>query len=303
MLGIIPNDYWQPMPQDAINIEFLPMEKWAGKRMSLAGIFHSIDQTKTVNGFFTILWNNGYTPFVNIYFNDSAYNIAKGNQDANIHAWAKDFAAYAQGGTRMAFLAPMQEMNGYWVPYGQDPGNFKIAFQRVVQIFAQEGVDDDSVRWVFAPNGWGSPPFTTYYPGDSLVDVLAISTYNFGYHPGNPYKDWLSPQETFITYLDQLRAMAPTKPIFIAQTATTAYYSDGFNVGKKNEWLSNSYELLAKYKGVRAVIYYNPNEQNDYDWAYWRPGGVAYEGFRDGIADPAYGYISPQTLMDLDLSP
>jgi hypothetical protein len=306
LLGFYPSDYWQPMVQDAMDKEFHPLDTWAGKHHSLAGIFHYFNQPATVNGMLSTIWNNGYTPFVNMFSYQSAASIAQGGEDVNIHAWAKDFKLYAQNGARMAFLAPLQEMN--WcgsgdVPYSCDPANFKLAYQRVQQIFAQEGVPASSVRWVFAPNGYSrsqDPPFEDYYPSGSIVDVVAFSSYNFGYHPSNPYKDWLSPTETFTSYLDRIRIMAPSKPIFIGQAGTTGYYADGYNTGQKNLWLKNAYILLANYYGVRGVLYYNANVT--YDWAFWTSSGTAFQGYRDGIANPAFGYIAPDVLKNLDLT-
>jgi hypothetical protein len=305
MLGIYPSNYWQPMVQDAINKEFIPLDTWSGKHLSLAGVFHSIDQYKTVSNMLPTIWNNGYTPFVNIYFNASAYTIASGGKDAAIRAWARDFAIYANGGTRMAFLAPMQEMNGDWVPYGLDPANFKIAFKRIRQLFSEEGVPSASVRWVFAPNGYSDssdPGFETYYPGDAYVDVVAFSGYNFGYHPLNPYKDWETPSEVFSPYLTRMTAMAPSKPIMVVQTGTTAYYNSSRTTSpdQKNLWLREAYTLLAQYPGVIGVIYYD--DSPDYDWTFYRSGSVSFTGYREGVASASFVYIPPVEVMEMELS-
>jgi hypothetical protein len=305
MLGIYPSSYWQPTVQDAINKEFIPLDAWAGKHTSLAGVYHSIEQYKTVSNMLPTIWNNGYTPFVNIHFNASAASIASGKKDGEIRAWARDFAIYANGGSRMAFLAPMQEMNGDWVPYGLDPSNFKIAFRRVRQLFAEEGVPAASVRWVFAPNGYSDPNypgFEDYYPGDAYVDVVAFSSYNFGYHPLNPYKDWKTPSETFSPYLTRMTALAPSKPIMIAQTGTTAYYNSSrtTNPDQKNLWLKEAYTLLAQYPGLIGVIYYNASP--DYDWTFYRSGSVSFTGYRDGVASANYIYIPPVDVMEMVLS-
>lgn len=303
MLGIYPHSYWQPLVQEAINNEFIPVDGFAGKHISLAGVFHSIEQYNTVSNMLPIIWDNGYTPFVNIHFSASAYKIASGGKDAEIRAWAKDYAKYANGGARMAFLAPMQEMNGDWVPYGLDPVNFKLAFQRIRQIFAQQGVPAASVRWVFAPNGYsasGDPGFEEYYPGDAYVDVVGFSSYNFGYHRLNPHKDWQTPSEIFSPYLSRMSAMAPSKPIIIAQTGTSAYYnsSSTTNTTEKNKWLTTAFALLEQHPSVIGVMYYN--DSPDYDWAFYR-SGVTYVGYPQGVASDSYVYIPPQELMILEM--
>ncbi|WP_421021837.1 hypothetical protein, partial [Klebsiella pneumoniae] len=77
-----------------------------------------------------------------------------------------------------------QEMNIPGETYSQDPQSFKLAYQRIQQIFQQAGVAPNSVRWVFAPNGWSQNQehrFENYYPGNAQVDVVAFSAYNWGY--------------------------------------------------------------------------------------------------------------------------
>ncbi len=295
MLGIYPENWWVPMPQDGVNKELKPVDTWSGNGLSLAGVFHYLDQPNVVNMMLAPMWDSGYTPFVNLYANTSAANIASGGWDQTIHAWAKDFAVFAEGGKRMAFLAPLQEMNWKGNPYSLDPTNYIKAYKRIQSIFAQENVPAQSVRWVFAPNGYsspGNPPFESYYPGDAYVDVVAFSSYNFGTHPSNPYPNWMSPTDVLQPYIQRMIAMAPTKPIFIAQMGTTAYG------GSKDQWLQDAYTLIASYPQVKAVLYYNANV--DYDWAFYLPSnGVAYNGYKQGVANPVYGYVPPDEVPDL----
>jgi hypothetical protein len=305
LLGVYPQTYWKPNDLNgAIEFELNAIKDWSEKQVSLAGIFHSIDQHDDfiIDDMFQILWDAGYTPFVNIYFNVSASSVANGAKDADIRAWAQEYKKYADNGSRMAFLAPMQEMNGNWVPYGSsDPAQFKAAYQRIYQIFASEGVPAASVQWVFAPNGlssMGFPTFEAYYPGDDLVDVVAFSSYNFGFHPNNPYKDWETPDEVFTPFIDRMRQMAPEKPVVVAQTGTTTYGPNGYDKSLKNQWIVDAYELLSS-KGVFAVIYYN--SMNKYDWAFYRydDNNVRFEGYCQAISFPQYKYISPVELLAL----
>jgi hypothetical protein len=305
LLGVYPQSYWKPNDLNgAIEFELDALKNWSGKQVSLGGIFHSIDQHDdfVIDDMFQILWDSGYTPFVNIYFNASASAVASGAKDADIRAWAREYKKYADNGSRMAFLAPMQEMNGNWVPYGSsDPAYYIAAYQRIWQIFDNEGVPAVSVQWVFAPNGLSStgfPPFEAYYPGDDYVDVVAFSSYNFGYHPNNPYKDWETPEELFVPFIDRMRQMAPVKPVVIAQTGTTTYGPNGYDKNLKNQWFEDAYQLLSS-KGVLGVIYYNA--MNQYDWAFYRydDSDIRFEGYCQGISHPQYKYISPAELFAL----
>jgi hypothetical protein len=133
-----------------------------------------------------------------------------------------------------------------------------------------------------------------------VVDVVAFSAYNFGYHPLNPNGDWVTVEETFGPYLPRIRTMAPNKPIFIAQTGTTGYYSNGYNAYQKNNWLRTMYTYLAGQKNVRGIIYYN--DSPDYDWTFYQHETTAFSGYIEGIASSAYGYISPEQLKAEGLS-
>lgn len=315
--------------QSTMDGEVATINTWSGKKVSIIGTFISIEvphYPAYVTDQLTTLWNSGYTPFVNLDSTRTAYQIASGQYDTALRAWANAYEAYATaGGGRMAFIAPLQEMNscmswGCWTSYGGNPTNFKYAYAHIRQIFAEEGVPADSVRWVFAPNGWSDPvydyPFEQYYPGDASVDVVAFSGYNFGRHPNLcPNADWQDPLEVYNTpyialpgghYLDRMRSMAPTKPIFISQTGTGAYLycGQGQNTAKKDSWLETAYDYLAGYEGVRGIIYFNLTNTQGYDWPFYVVGDPAhqYQGYINGVDNPAIGYISPATLKNLDLS-
>jgi beta-mannanase len=297
-----------------------PMDNWltgltGGQSTSIFGTFLTLNLTdanakSNVEDPLTLMWNSGYTPFVNLpaLSGDKAYDVASGKYDAMITTWAKSFKNYANGGARFAYLAPLQEMNGEWVSYGGDPPNFILAFKRFRTIFAQQGVPSKSVKWVFAPNGWskpGLPTFEAYYPGDAFVDVVAISAYNFGYCQGGRWEEpetvFNNPNITNGHYLDRMRALAPTKPIFIAQTASSSYRTSGSsNAAEKERWLRDAYKYLSTQPQVRAVIYFNLIKECD--WAVFIPSKIQNPGYKTGVNSNGYNYISPTALIAIDHS-
>jgi beta-mannanase len=240
----------------------------------------------------------------------TAYEVASGQVDQNIRLWAQWFKRYVEEGKdRMAFIAPMPEMNGNWTSYGLDAGNFKIAFQRIQNIFAEEGVPDDSVRWVFAPNGWSHPDhaFENYYPGDDLVDAVGFSAYNYGYcrYPGyNPV--WKTLESVTAEYIGRMRVMAPTKPVFLTQVATSGRTSAGVDDEAKNQWFREGYAYLARTEGVRGAIYFNLDD-DICDMAMYRTWSsnfsANYPGYRDAVQGPGFGYLSPADLKGSPLTP
>jgi beta-mannanase len=254
------------------------------------------------------MWDNGYTPFVNltVQYNSgiTAKQIANGQADNVLRNIARTYATMVQHNHRMAFFAPLQEMNSDWVPYGMDPANFKLAYRRIQQIFADEGVPSESIQWVFAPNGWTAPekpPFEDYYPGDAYVDIVGFSAYNFGYCSNNSHPAWETPETIFHQYIERFAVLAPSKPIFISQTGTTAYTNQGKSVTAKNQWLTEAYNYLATHPSVRAVIYFN-RWDSDCDWSFYQLGGEQYAGYPQGVANSAYGYVSPFALKDMIFS-
>jgi hypothetical protein len=309
LTGIYPHGF--PGLQSTIDNEFKVIDNWVGQKLSIGGTFIGFEGPNPRANFkeqMEVLWKNGYTPFVNLSTSHTAAEVANGAIDGAIETMASLYVEYAQGNTRMAYLAPFPEMNGDWVPYKLDPDNYKRAFSRIQSIFASKGVPEGSVRWVFAPNGWsrpGTPGFESYYPGDSLVDVVSFSAYNFGYNPYVPAGVWYSPAEVFGKYIDRMRAMAPSKPIFVAQTATSAYTSSGSSEEAKNRWLREAYQYLADSDGVRAVIYFNKVNQQGVDWPFYVPGNPArqYPGYREGVLYSSYEYISPAELKNYNLLP
>lgn len=305
MLGLSPVGYVGD--QAVVDRELLQMENWAGKRFSIVAFFHDIQDGNPAYNIplqLNTLYKNGYTGFIQLNTTQKMSSFAQGYMDADIHELARIWRDWAaQGSDRMAFLALFPEMNGDWTPYGEDPGNYKLAFKRFRDIFAQEGVPKSSIRWVFPPNGWSAQnmPFESFYPGDDQVDVLAFSSYNYGHCPAaSPWYEWSTPDEVFGSYIQRMEAMAPTKPIMIAQSATSAMNAGGQDDGAKNQWLRDAYAYLAETRSVKAYLYFNI--RLECDWPIYVPGGIAYAGYKDAAANPAYVYLNPTELSELDLT-
>lgn len=258
-----------------------------GKGMTLGGTFYSPyngavfqSQYNTITPLESI-WSAQSTPFVNIEILDSAASIAAGNHDAAISNWADHIETWlAMGGGRSLIVAPLQEMNGDWVPYGLDPTNFKAAYAKFVDAIRSRGLDETKVRFAFAPNGWTDPTdpgISEYYPGDATVDFIGISAYNFGTDPafaGAWPPEWQDAAAAMGPYLDILRTIAPDKPYIIAQTASAQVGGD------REAWLPATYEYLANDPNVVAIVYFNIDKAllGEIDWRVW-DGTSSSSGF------------------------
>ncbi len=283
------------------------LDAWTGKRHSLVGVFIDLEDpnpTYNIPHQMEALWAAGYTPVVNLTIGTmgasrSAADLANGVLDAAVHAWAQAFAAWAaQGNGRFALLAPLPEMNIHANSYGGDPGAFRVAYQRLQTLFADQGVPATAVRWVFAPNGWtasGDPPMRDYYPGDPVVDLVGFSAYNWGYCPNADWFAWDTPEAVYAP-IDDLRAVAPDKPLLVMQTATTAYVSQGVTqTAAKNAWLVSAYEYLVARLDVDGVLYFNIDKECD--WAVYTPT-MQYNGYLQAAAQKRIGYQSPIQVAD-----
>lgn len=331
-IGIYMQEYWT---DSTVSAELPPADSLAGKKHSVVGWFIDLQdiaftsQTDMrTNNFYRqleALWGGGYISFVNIgiattkYSNNTAekcpfaataYQIAQGDCDNAIRSMAQLYKRWvSQGEGRIAFIAPLPEMNGVdangriWTSYGGDADNFKIAYQRILGIFSEEGVVEGQGWWAFVPNGWSKEghEFEKYYPDSSLVDVIGFSSYNYGYCcVAKPWQKWENYDTLFQPYLERIRTMDPSKPVIIAQTGTTAEYSSTgeTNISAKNAWLRDNYRYLSQQSQILGVLYY------DYDQSSWECNwrilpGSAYTGYREVSQNSAYQYLDAQTLKSI----
>jgi len=273
------------------------MDDALGQRHTFGGVFVGLEDPNPaydIPAVFGALTDAGYTPFMNLAASRSMSDLANSVYDDELRAIAEATAAWAAATVDpLVYVAPLPEMNGDWEGYGEDPENFKRFFARLQGIYVGAGVPDNAIRWVFAPNGWSRDghEFEVYYPGDEWVDAIGFSTYQWG---GCTEVGWQSPEEVYTPYLDRVRAMAPSKPIVISQTAATSLSDTGTpDEDAKDSFLEESYRLLADSQQVLGVMYFNLDKECD--WAVFRDGEVS-RGYRAGANALGVDYLSPSEL-------
>src|SRR5690606_21781444 len=187
--------------------------------------------------------------------------------------WAASVRGWLdRGDGRSLLIAPMQEMNGNWVPYGMDPGNYRIAFRRFIEVASAHGLGDERVRWVFAPNGRSVPPpsMADYYPGDDIVDMVGLSAYNFG-----ALVDFWTPVVWAVSAaIAEVRTFAPDKPYLLAQVGSSTAGGD------RDQWLRDMFRIATRDANVVGLVYFNFDKETD--WKVWRDHQVA-PGWLDGV--------------------
>ncbi|MCZ2830421.1 glycosyl hydrolase [Modestobacter sp. VKM Ac-2986] len=137
---------------------------------------------------------------------------------------AGEFDGYlrAQGAALAAVGAPVavrfgHEMNGSWYPWGQGvngntPEDYVAAYRHVVEVVSAAGADD--VIWTWSPItviSRPNVPLAPLYPGDDVVDWVGLSVYF-----SSPVATYAADVPPTLRQLDQI---APTKPIYVAESA------------------------------------------------------------------------------------
>lgn len=203
----------------------------------------------------------------------SAYtlrSIIGGRHDAYIRSWARDLSRYG-GPVQLRFA---QEMNGYIYPWveglnGNRPGEFARAWRHVHDIFTAEGATN--VRWVWSPVTGGIR--RGQYPGDRYVDIVGLSGFNGG--AVLDWSGWRTFAEAFDAPMQELRRVAPDKPVQISEVATA---KEG---GSKPLWIKEMFDYVLTHPYIRSVLWFDLPKQTD-----WRVATTpaAARAFADGVA-------------------
>jgi hypothetical protein len=140
------------------------------------------------------------------------------------------------------------EMNGNWFAWdgthnGKKPSGYIAAWQRMHKIFRAKGATN--VAWVWGPN-WNSGPnvswnhFQHYYPGDSFVDWVGVSGYNF------------SGETPHTLFAPIVSAYGKRKPIMLAETAA---------VKNTVTWIKQLSSYVAATPSIGAVVWFDTDTQ------------------------------------------
>jgi hypothetical protein len=313
MLGVygdISQGWWGD--QAFIEQQALALNAWGGKKINLAGTFIEIEVTTpwyNIPQQLNMMWDNGMIPFINMPTNATAAEVASGRLDAEITAWATAYKDYALNGNRVAYIAPLEEMDGDWIPYGMDPTKFKLAFKRIQDKFNEVGVPRNSVYWVFSATGYNHPNgarFEDYFPGYDRVDAVGFSALNFGYcpMPRNQWPKWISSAEVLMDeYIQRMKVMAPGKPIFIAQFATSSNSAQGvLSPEAKNSFLVDTYNYLSRTPEIKGILYFNYDIAYECDWAIFKTWGAnqrQLSGYVSGITNSSIRYLWPTDVREI----
>jgi beta-mannanase len=122
-----------------------------------------------------------------------------------------------------------------------------------------------------------------YYPGDAYVDWIALDGYNWASSKDQP---WYSFEEIFGSSYEEILAVAPTKPLMIAEYASderTVYASDQQG-GDKAQWIRDVRAIVpAKFPKIKVLIWFN----HDQEGAHWKidSSASALQAYQNLVTD------------------
>jgi Glycosyl hydrolase family 26 len=209
-------------------------------------------------------------------------DVISGRYDEYIRQWATAAAAW----NHPFFLRFCHEMNGTWYPWserenGNSAGQFVRAWRHVHDIFEAAGAHN--VTWLWSVNeteAYDGIPMAGLYPGPAYVDWTGLSGYNWG--DGARGDNWRPFAGAFRKSYSRLRAVAPGKPLMIAETGSSE------KGGSKAAWIHDALDvqLPQTFPAVRGFVWWN-RADGGWDWPI-ETSADAQAAFAAGIGAPYY---------------
>ncbi|MEK7376130.1 MAG: glycosyl hydrolase [Candidatus Margulisiibacteriota bacterium] len=178
---------------------------------------------------------------------------------------------FAQGAAKWrkpVFIAFGHEMNGTWYPWAGNPGNYVLAFKRIVDIFNKTGATN--VTWVW--NIDARFDFKDYYPGDKYVDFIAVDNYGSSH-------DTVS--QLFDNIITALRTIYK-KPVIIGETSYDGNTRNGGSQAYKQRYVKD----LPKYcknKKISGFVWFNLDKVEEGRFKQWSLGWRYRNALKDSI--------------------
>lgn len=222
---------------------------------------------------------NGYNPSLDIY---------RGEYDEYFRKLAASFKNYG----KPVYLRLNNEMNTDWTSYSAcatlcDPEMFVYAWQRMYDIFIEEGVDN--TIWIFncQDNSWPGRNWNHYlrfFPGVEYVQYIGLTAYNGG------HSSWDSFDTLYAPLRDKLNEYFSEWPWIIGEFGCNAMGGD------RPQWIRDMFSVLHEYPNIKAAIWFSANDYLD-DGTIWNEyvlhvGGDT-DAWRDGLK------VAADTLAEL----
>jgi beta-mannanase len=252
-------------PNTANNPELSNYISAAGKPPAYAEWYQSWTEPLYYSSQENVLMNDNITPIISWSSNSTPLtSISNGSQNNTIDA-AASLAKKWPGTLYIRFDYEMNITSSPWDPtkLNETPADYVAAWQYIVNRFKNtDGVTN--VKWVWTPNidCKGDCPFTSYYPGNNYVDMVGLDGYNYASLDG---VNWRTFSDLFQNDYNELVALAPGKPIYIAEVGCAEANSSESSAGdSKAVWIQQmASTITSDMPGVVALTWWEgTNDQS-----------------------------------------
>ncbi|MGE4551572.1 MAG: glycoside hydrolase family 26 protein [Desulfovibrionaceae bacterium] len=197
-----------------------------------------------------------------------ARRVLQGEYDAYVTACARILRD--AGGPVLVRLGHEMNLERYhWGgpadDYGpESPARYRALYRHVAKLIRAQGAAN--VALVFCPNADSVPRAAwnrveAYYPGPDCVDVLGMDGYNWGTTRTKADAGYDSAFRSFGDLFgplrDDLRALAPDKPLMVFETASASAGGD------KAAWAKAALETASAW-GIAAVAWFEVDKELDW---------------------------------------
>lgn len=175
----------------------------------------------------------------------------------------------------------------------ESPNRYIQMFRYVVNLFKQHHVDQ--VLWAFCPNvdsvpnqPWNTP--SHYYPGNEYIDILGMDGYNWNITPEIAKernqawtKPWISFEELFGHLYEDLKKLAPHKPILVFETSSVD------RAGNQNStWIKEAIHTAKKWN-LLGIIWFQVKKEED--WRINQHGDFTYLSIVRSATNPFQSWV------------
>lgn len=219
-------------------------------------------------------------------------NILKGEYDPYLSHMANEIKIW----NKPLIIRFAHEMNIERYHWGGSKEQFnKDSPQRYIQMFRYvvnyfKNQDINQILWAFCPNIESHPAtswntVSNFYPGDEYVDILGMDGYNWDITPeiakvkGQSWvKPWASFEQLFEPLYQELKKIAPNKPILVFETASVDR-----NGSKKGAWIKDAIKTAKKW-GLIGIVWFQLNKEED--WRINQHGDLTFVPYVRSATNP-----------------
>lgn len=296
-IGFWVGGFWDNATKKINSQVMREMESKIGKKLAIANYFRGwehLGKEEEIVKELNDISSGGWMPMVstNPYFfseclvtHKTLYKaLADGDCDEYFHKIGKALSKVE----KPFFLRFAWEMNVNSMEWsiertGSTPADFISAWRRFHDIVKEENAKN--VVWVFAPQieTRTTTRIAELYPGDSYVDWVGLDGYNWG--TTQSWSGWQSFKSIYNDSYIQMREIAPSKPLMLAEVNTVSIGGD------QAEWYRDmlSEVIPDEFTDVDAVVFFHEDKIQT-EGVRWLIDTTpeTLNVFKESIANPIY---------------